>query len=120
MIQEEAVKKAKEMRQSIGVDLYGLQQQLARQQALVEASNDNFNTVKNYRQETERGLQHYRHQHKETDEKLKRHHQHCKCFFNISGSKSFRIGQSDKTSETNGTIQGRIKIQNLCYQKNDS
>ncbi|KAJ3279437.1 Coiled-coil domain-containing protein 40 [Borealophlyctis nickersoniae] len=70
---EEAVRKAIKKREEIGVELYSLQQQLARQQALLEGSQDNWNVIRNYRDEAERTLKHTSAQYKEEQEKLKQH-----------------------------------------------
>lgn len=44
---EESLKKLKFERESIGVQLYGVQQQLAKMQMVFERTHDNFNIVQN-------------------------------------------------------------------------
>ncbi|KAI9143947.1 hypothetical protein BKA69DRAFT_59720 [Paraphysoderma sedebokerense] len=54
--QEEAVKKAKERREEVGVDLYNLQQRLAKLQRTLEGSHTSHNTIKSFREKAEANL----------------------------------------------------------------
>ncbi|TPX67959.1 hypothetical protein SpCBS45565_g03525 [Spizellomyces sp. 'palustris'] len=67
---EEAVRAANLRREAIGVELYSLQQQLARHQAMLEGTQDNLNVIRGYREEAERRLRHATSQWKEQKEKL--------------------------------------------------
>ncbi len=73
---EEEVRKIRQGREETGVQLYGVQHQLAKMQTTFERTHDNFNIVQRYRVEAER--QHEIHQRQyegkkeEADEQLKR------------------------------------------------
>ena len=68
---EEAVKKAVKKREQIGVEMYSVQQQLARLQAMLEGAQDNFGVIKNLRDESERSLKHYSDLHEKKVEKMR-------------------------------------------------
>ncbi|KND03997.1 uncharacterized protein SPPG_01445 [Spizellomyces punctatus DAOM BR117] len=70
---EEAVRAANLRREAIGVELYSLQQQLARHQAMLEGTQDNLNVIRGYREEAERRLRHATAQWKEQKEKVEQH-----------------------------------------------
>ncbi|KAJ3175661.1 Coiled-coil domain-containing protein 40 [Geranomyces variabilis] len=53
---EEAVRVTVAKREQVGVELYSLQQQLARQQAMLEGTQDNLAVVRGLREEAERAL----------------------------------------------------------------
>ena len=73
---EESVRKIRMSREETGVQLYGVQHQLARMQTTFERTHDNYNIVQRYRTEAER--QHeilqrqYEGKKEEADEQLKR------------------------------------------------
>ena len=73
---EEEVRKIRQDREETGVQLYGVQHQLARMQTTFERTHDNYNIVQRYRTEAER--QHeilqrqYEGKKEEADEQLKR------------------------------------------------
>ena len=73
---EESVRKIRQQREETGVQLYGVQHQLARMQTTFERTHDNYNIVQRYRTEAER--QHeilqrqYEGKKEEADEQLKR------------------------------------------------
>ena len=73
---EEEVRKIRQSREETGVQLYGVQHQLARMQTTFERTHDNYNIVQRYRTEAER--QHeilqrqYEGKKEEADEQLKR------------------------------------------------
>lgn len=73
---EESVRKIRQSREETGVQLYGVQHQLARMQTTFERTHDNYNIVQRYRTEAER--QHeilqrqYEGKKEEADEQLKR------------------------------------------------
>ncbi|KAJ3049688.1 Coiled-coil domain-containing protein 40 [Rhizophlyctis rosea] len=73
---EEAVRKTIKRREEVGVELYTLQQQLARNQAMLESSQDNWGVIRNYREEAERVLKHTGSQYSEERDKLKQHEQY--------------------------------------------
>jgi hypothetical protein len=50
---EEDLKRLKKKKEDVGVDLYGVQQQLARMQLMLEKTHDNFNIIQKLRQEAE-------------------------------------------------------------------
>ncbi|KAI9098134.1 hypothetical protein DFS34DRAFT_704117 [Phlyctochytrium arcticum] len=70
---EEAVRAAVTKRETIGVELYSLQQQLARHQAISEGTADNLILIKQYREEAERKLRHTTSQWKEQKERADQH-----------------------------------------------
>ena len=51
---EESVRKIRQAREETGVQLYGVQHQLARMQTTFERTHDNYNIVQRYRTEAER------------------------------------------------------------------
>lgn len=73
---EEEVRKVRQSREDTGVQLYGVQHQLAKMQTTFERTHDNYNIVQRYRVEAER--QHeilqrqYEGKKEEADEQLKR------------------------------------------------
>jgi hypothetical protein len=50
---EEDLKRLKKKKEDVGVELYGVQQQLARMQLMLEKTHDNFNIIQRLRQEAE-------------------------------------------------------------------
>lgn len=72
------MKRVIKKREDVGVELYSLQQQLARLQALLEATEDSSNTMKSYKEEAERKLRFTAERHKEELEKLRSHSKNCK------------------------------------------
>jgi chromosome segregation ATPase len=52
-VKEEALKKLRRGREDVGVQLYGVQQQLAKMQMSFERAHDNFNIIERYRKEAE-------------------------------------------------------------------
>jgi len=58
-----ALKARKKEREDVGVDLYGLQQELARYQALLEKYHDEYSAVQAERLTTERELEEERKDH---------------------------------------------------------
>lgn len=50
---DEDLKRLKKKKEDVGVDLYGVQQQLARMQLMLEKTHDNFNIVRNFREKAE-------------------------------------------------------------------
>lgn len=74
---EEAVRAAAARREAIGVELYSLQQQLARQQAVLEGTQDNLGVIKGYREDAERRLRNETSQWKEQKQKAEQHAKNC-------------------------------------------
>ncbi|KAJ3014618.1 Coiled-coil domain-containing protein 40 [Thoreauomyces humboldtii] len=70
---EEAVRVTVSRREAIGVELYALQQQLARQQAMLEETQDNLGVIRGFREEAERGLKQANSLWKEHKEKADHH-----------------------------------------------
>jgi hypothetical protein len=58
---EKEAKVSKEQREQIGVDLYGMQQQLAKQQLFLEKTHEKLTTLQQLRVESESFLQVCRH-----------------------------------------------------------
>ena len=54
---EEHLKKLRRNREDVGVQLYGVQQQLAKMQMTYEKTRDNYNIIKKYREEAEEQLE---------------------------------------------------------------
>lgn len=57
VIKEEEVRKVKKKREENGVQLYGLQHQLAKMQTTFERTHDNYNIVQKYRVDAEKQLE---------------------------------------------------------------
>ena len=74
---EEAVKKITKHREQIGIDLYSVQEQLARLQASLEGAEDNFGVIRNLREEAERARKHYLEQYNLKHEKLNHQTKNC-------------------------------------------
>ena len=70
-IQTEDLKTKKREREELGVQLYGVQQELARQQMLLEKEHDNFNSENHLRMQSEKLLEETRALHDKTTEDLK-------------------------------------------------
>ena len=73
---EEELKKMKKGREEVGVQLYGVQHQLAKMQLTFERTHDNFNIVQKYRVDSEKQLEvlqkQYEQRKEEADEQLKK------------------------------------------------
>jgi coiled-coil domain-containing protein 40 len=73
---EEEVRKIKKKREEVGVQLYGVQHQLAKMQTTFERTHDNYNIVQKYRVDAEKQLEilqkQYEARKEEADEQLKR------------------------------------------------
>ncbi|KAI8928705.1 hypothetical protein BC831DRAFT_77433 [Entophlyctis helioformis] len=70
---EEMCRKETKHREEAGVELYTLQQQLARLQAMLEGSEDNFAIIRGLREEADRNLKHTSAEYKREQEKLQQH-----------------------------------------------
>ncbi|KAJ2998812.1 Coiled-coil domain-containing protein 40 [Globomyces sp. JEL0801] len=70
---EEEANKEKKRREDAGVQLYTVQQQLARLQALFEGSEENYEIIKGLREDAERMLKHTKSDYQKEQEKLKNH-----------------------------------------------
>lgn len=55
--QEEEVRKIKKRREEVGVQLYGVQHQLAKMQTTFERTHDNYNIVQKYRIDADKQLE---------------------------------------------------------------
>lgn len=69
--QTEDLKTKKREREELGVQLYGVQQELARQQMLLEKEHDNFNSENHLRLQSEKLLEETKALHDKTTEDLK-------------------------------------------------
>lgn len=56
VFQQEAVKNKRETREDVGVELYGVQQELARHQMMLEKYHDDFSNIRQARHLTEQEL----------------------------------------------------------------
>ncbi|KAJ3318182.1 Coiled-coil domain-containing protein 40 [Boothiomyces sp. JEL0866] len=70
---EEQKNKEIKKREDAGVELYTLQQQLARMQAMYEGAEENFGIIKGLRMDAERLLKHTKSDYQKEQEKLKQH-----------------------------------------------
>eukprot|EP00842_Homolaphlyctis_polyrhiza_P000468 jgi/Hompol1/1421/HPOL_005591-RA len=70
---EEMSRKEIKRREEVGVELYSLQQQLARLQAMLEGAEDNFGIIRGLREEGERNLKHTLAEYKREQEKYQQH-----------------------------------------------
>lgn len=89
-LQQETVKNAQEERERLGVQLYGVQQQLARQQVLLEREQDEVNSSRSLREQKEGTLTNLKELYRQMQDQLKTERQQsedaCKkapilCFF---------------------------------------
>lgn len=73
---EEGLRKVKKEREEVGVQLYGVQHQLAKMQLTFERTHDNYNIVQKYRVDSEKQLEilqkQYEQKKEEADEQLKK------------------------------------------------
>lgn len=69
-MQTEDLKTKKREREELGVQLYGVQQELARQQMLLEKEHDNFNSENQLRLQCEKLLEETKELHEKTTEDL--------------------------------------------------
>ncbi|KAM7433427.1 Coiled-coil domain-containing protein 40 [Porites harrisoni] len=74
----EDLKTKKREREELGVQLYGVQQELARQQMLLEKEHDNFNSENHLRMQSEKLLEETRALHDKTTEDLKHQRKQAK------------------------------------------
>ena len=74
---EEEAKKGVSKREDIGVELYNLQQQLARSQAMLEGTEDNYSVIRSLREEADRHLKHVSGEFKKEIEKKKQQQKNC-------------------------------------------
>ncbi len=79
---EETIKKSVKKREQIGVELYAVQEQLARIQAMTESAEDNFGVIRNLREEAERAQKHYLEQYNLKQEKWRHQNKNCKLLYN--------------------------------------
>jgi hypothetical protein len=75
---EESIKKSVKKREQIGVELYAVQEQLARVQAMTESAEDNFGVIRNLREEAERAQKQYAEQYNLKQEKWRHQNKNCK------------------------------------------
>ena len=64
--QDESLKTRKKEREDLGVELYGVQQELARYQMMLERNHDNFAQINQQRQREDQQLTEVRNQYKDT------------------------------------------------------
>lgn len=89
------MKTAQEEREQLGVRLYGVQQQLARQQMLLEKEQDQISASKTLREQREMTLGQIREMYRQMQEQLKTERQQSKrqyklsCFFQNRNAWSF-------------------------------
>lgn len=69
-IQTEDLKTKKREREELGVQLYGVQQELARQQMLLEKEHDNYNSENELRQQCEKLLEETKELHDKTSQEV--------------------------------------------------
>ena len=53
---DEGLRRLKKKKEDVGVELYGVQQQLARMQIMLERTHENFNSVRQFREEAEKEI----------------------------------------------------------------
>ena len=51
---DEGVKRLRKKKEDVGVELYGVQQQLARMQIMLEKTHENFNAIRQLREQSEK------------------------------------------------------------------
>ena len=89
------MKTAQEEREQLGVRLYGVQQQLARQQMLLEKEQDQISASRTLREQREMTLGQIREMYRQMQEQLKTERQQSKrqyklsCFFQNRNAGSF-------------------------------
>lgn len=77
-LQQETLKTAQEERERLGVKLYGVQQQLARQQMLLEKEQDELSTNRTLREQRDVTLGQVREMYRQMQDQLKTERQQCK------------------------------------------
>lgn len=70
-LQQETFKNTKTEREQLGVDLYGLQQQLARQQMMLEKEQDNLGAMNQLRKQKEELLEQVKQMYQDTCRNVK-------------------------------------------------
>lgn len=78
-------------REELGVSLYNLQQELAKQQTALEKEHDNFNQLNKERQVSEADLSDTRSEYKQLLDKLNQLHQKRKFYIQMSSAISYTI-----------------------------
>ena len=76
--QQETLKTAQEERETLGVKLYGIQQQLAKQQMLLEKEQDELSTHRTLREQREATLGSVRKMYQQMQDQLRTERQQCK------------------------------------------
>lgn len=74
--EEEALKETKR-RENVGVELYTLQQHLARLQSTFEGAEENYGIIRSLREDAERALKHSKTDYEKEKEKLSQHSNNC-------------------------------------------
>jgi hypothetical protein len=102
---EEEAQKEQKRREDVGVELYTLQQHLARLQATFEGAEENYGIIKSLREDAERALKHSKSDYEKEQDKVKTHTKNCKLDPLISsGTTSRRIGKDCKKFKASGFI----------------
>ncbi len=74
----ETLKSLQTERESVGVELYGIQQQLARQQMLLEQEQDTLSSMSQFREQREKTLGDVRQLYRNMQDQVKEERQECK------------------------------------------
>ena len=134
-LQQETVKSVQEERERLGVQLYGVQQQLARQQVLLEREQDDVNSSRGLREQKEGILNHLRDLYRQMLDTLKTERQQSE---NIFAQKILEIfhffcsavelrqeveevtGRLRFLTEAHQTVQGDIALTRRATEKTTS
>ena len=79
----ETLKSLQTERESVGVELYGIQQQLARQQMLLEQEQDTLSSMSQFREQREKTLGDVRQLYRNMQDQVKKERQQCKQYLLI-------------------------------------
>ena len=113
--QDESLKTRKKEREDLGVELYGVQQELARYQMMLERNHDNFSQLNQQRQREEQQLTEVRGLYKDTQltfNKEKKKGQACFAFI-FPGQELY---SSSKVKQPFTSMQGCSSLGWLCSQ----
>ena len=94
----ETLKGMKEERETLGVELYGIQQQLARQQMLVEREQDGHTALHQLRVQCEETLAQVREMYRSMQDQVETDRKQCKCHGGGKGEKRGGGGQGGRGS----------------------
>ncbi|CAI8056769.1 Coiled-coil domain-containing protein 40 [Geodia barretti] len=115
--QQETVKSVQEERERLGVQLYGVQQQLARQQVLLEREQDDVNSSRGLREQKEGILNHLKDLYRQMLDTLKTERQQT---VELRQEVEEVTGRLRFLTEAHQTVQGDIALTRRATEKTTS